>query len=557
MGLQRLQQPPRQRGYGSGFLSKRVARSDLPPPRNPVRVHLQTELGQRSLRDVGGQLVRLISQEHPGNIGRRGPFHHGLTSQLDELVRPFLQLEAQGRRVGSRLVHGGLHRVVQVEPASGISRSLCDEGSPLVEAHELQKDVGSLELRLLLQGWKVPQRSTSVVVGCHGGLPCLVCGGHFLGASENGIQDLKDPGWTSGKGDVSIRTGTAVVELQVRLRVGLLDDPGHMRRVEWNATNDGQNSRGQVHPIPDVQVGCLIRQFRQGVGFDTVSQVVGQLGEVALRHQLLGYQKEKSLGTGTHDGSIGDMLTGFQKLEDIADRLGIPVERVRAFIRTSLVRVSQGMVSIEDVIAVREAEASIGDLPTMLTELAALKAEVLRHRSIIQFVLRVAGMQQRLYELSDAQLLQLAEVAKLGKEAVPNITSRTFVRRTQHLVDLCLYLTDREFRRLERLLEEPRCWKVFIFLLEDVDDAIGGRPDLLQRPEVQMLRVRLNLARQHLVSQAKFVLALNDPFCDPKEVLGEICTRAAKFELIPDAAEAFDPSEALRGVMQEILPTTS
>lgn len=248
------------------------------------------------------------------------------------------------------------------------------------------------------------------------------------------------------------------------------------------------------------------------------------------------------------------MAQTFFRLEDISDRLGIPLERLRAIVQTHLVKISQGLVSLEDVVAVHEAEKEIGDLPTLVTELAALKAEVLRQRSIIQFVLRIAGLQQHFNEITDSQLLQLLAISR-QPEIVQSISTRNVARRIRHIVDLCLCLTDREFRRLEKLTEEPRCWRSLIFMLENLDDFLASKPDFRQRQDIHDLRAEVNLARLHLVNQGKFTLALNDPFCDPKKLLGEICMRAAKLELLDSTAINFDPAEAISALTAEIQST--
>jgi len=250
------------------------------------------------------------------------------------------------------------------------------------------------------------------------------------------------------------------------------------------------------------------------------------------------------------------MTNNFLKLEEVADHLGMPVDKVKALVQTHLVRVSRGLVSLDDVATVREAEKSLGDLGSLVTEVAALKAEVLRQRHIIQFVLHVAGLQQHLIEVTDPQLMQLLEIARMGREAITPISARTIVGRIQHIVELCFCLTEREFRRMERLTKEPQCWKALIFLVENIDDALDKRPDLKRRPEVQKARSELNLARLHLVNLGKFTLALNDPFCNPKELLGEICFRAAKLDLLTPASRGFDPGQAISAFADEIRPST-
>jgi hypothetical protein len=232
------------------------------------------------------------------------------------------------------------------------------------------------------------------------------------------------------------------------------------------------------------------------------------------------------------------------KAEEIADRLGIPLEAVKSYVRTRLVKGSQGRYSLDDILAIRDAGRDIKDLTTLVAEVASLKAEVMRQRQLFQFLLRVAALQQHTREFSDEQLLQILNMAKAGLAGFGPVNLKT-MGKVKHLIDVALCLTDLDLRRLESVSGESRCWRTIIFLLEDINDALSRRPDLVENLTVIRLRTELAVARQQVASHGKFILALQDPYSDPRKLLGDLCSRSAKLDLLDVEVQSFDPGVVL------------
>lgn len=240
------------------------------------------------------------------------------------------------------------------------------------------------------------------------------------------------------------------------------------------------------------------------------------------------------------------------KLEEASDRLGIPLVRLKQLVSTRLVHMSQGLVSIDDILSAQDASTSVRDLSTLLVEHAALKAEVGRMKHLMHYIFRLAGLQQHMHEFTDAQLLGLLGLARRGAEAFKPLTNQNVDFKLRSIIGLMGCITDRELRRMENASGAPRCWSSLIRLLDDLDDLLKSRKDLLLREDIRQRRVELNLARLHLANQSKFLLALQDPHCDPRLLLQEICIKASKVGLLDAETAGFDPGAVLNGLEDEL-----
>lgn len=222
----------------------------------------------------------------------------------------------------------------------------------------------------------------------------------------------------------------------------------------------------------------------------------------------------------------GDMIT----IEEARDKLGITLAAVRSYVRTRLVRGGGGMVSLEDVAAAHEAARSIGSVADLVREVAVLKAESRRQHQLIQLLLHAAGIQQSARDYTDDELRGLLAMARAG---VGEFCRRgVSPRRLRDLADSTLAIDDRTLRRVDHIAGAKSAWIPMVHLLEDLDDAMEGRADLALDEGMRHARMMLNLARQHLATQAKFVLALQHPLRDPKKLLSDLCLRAANLNLV-------------------------
>ena len=185
------------------------------------------------------------------------------------------------------------------------------------------------------------------------------------------------------------------------------------------------------------------------------------------------------------------------------------------------------MVHLEDLAAAHEASAKIGNFSDLVREVAALKAESQRQRQFIQLLLHAAGIQQTARDFTDDELLDLLRVAKEGARKFSPVSAD----RLRCLADSIFLIDDRTLRRLEHKSGDKNAWRDILHFLEDVDDGLDGRLDTASDELMRYARMQLGLARQHFVTQVKFVLALQHPLRNPRELLSELSLRASKLNL--------------------------
>ena len=208
-------------------------------------------------------------------------------------------------------------------------------------------------------------------------------------------------------------------------------------------------------------------------------------------------------------------------LNEFANRFGLRRKDVQEAVTTGLLHTVGGRIYLDDMLAYIKSRNEIEDLPSLLAHHAALQVRVMRLENIVKFVTDTIGMHQLAVDFTDDELARIIGRAKAG---VDRLTDGYIAV----IIDVVLALTDRDLRRMDAATGEPRSWRHLIFHLEDLDDRLSARTDLMGDTRFQALRNDLRMALSHLRSHAYFSLALTNPDTDPHELLGRLCQRASK-----------------------------
>lgn len=206
---------------------------------------------------------------------------------------------------------------------------------------------------------------------------------------------------------------------------------------------------------------------------------------------------------------------------ELADQFGLRREDVREAVRTGLLRTNNGRVYLDDMMAYVRGRGEIENLPSLLAHHAALQVRVMRLEAVIKFITDTIGLHQFSIDFSDEELRGLVAKAKEGVE-------RLTAGYVACIIDVMLALTDRDLRRMDEVTGESRAWRHLIFHLEDLDDRMTARTDLMGDHRFQVLRNDLRLTISHVRTHAFFSLALTDPETDPHYLLDQLCRRASK-----------------------------